>query len=192
VIVADDDATLVTECRPDLGSGTLSTTCSVDDDCTNQLCYRDTFCTEVCSVTSDCSGSGWECIMVSHYEGGVRQYIPMCMYACGDDTDCTVGSLDACQPGGSPTGTGGYVGEGYCSVLYTGTDRLPTGGDCDHTSTPPVYCEHTICTDSGTGVCTEVCDDDGDCALTGWTCVTSTVTFGAPIGSVSMDVCDPP
>jgi hypothetical protein len=191
VVVADDGLTLVTECRPDLGTGVLDDSCTTDDDCTTGECHRDTFCTEVCRTSSDC-GSGHECIMVSLRAPSDWQFVPLCMYACGDDTDCTVGTLTACQPGATPTGGGAYAGEGYCSVLYTGTGRVATGEDCDHYASPPIFCDHAICSDSGTGVCTEVCDDTSDCGLSGWTCISSSVTFGAPIGSVSMRVCDPP
>jgi hypothetical protein len=130
--------------------------------------------------------------MISHRESGVSGTVPMCMYPCGDDTDCTVGTLTACQPGAERLGTGSYEGEGYCSILYTGTGRVTTGEDCDHYSSPPIFCDHAICNDSGTGVCTEVCDDDGDCGITDWTCIDSSVTFGSPVGSVPIRICDPP
>ncbi len=189
VQLTDSGTNLVTECRPELGGGTLSDTCATDGDCTNDICYRGTFCTEVCNSTSDC-GTGFACVMINHLEGGVREYIPQCMRPCGDDTDCTVGTLTACQPGAESPSP--FAGIGFCTILYTGTDRVATGEDCDHYGSPPIWCEHAICSDSGSGVCTEVCIDDGDCTLSGWTCVDSSVTFGAPIGSVAMRVCDPP
>jgi hypothetical protein len=191
VQLADSGTDLVTECRPELGTGTLSTTCTTDTDCTNDLCHRATFCTEICATSADC-GSGFECIVSGYSKSGVTGAVNICMYACGDDTDCVVGTLTACQPGATPTTSGGYTGEGYCSTLSSGTDVRATGGDCDHSASPPITCDHRICNDGGTGVCTEVCDDDGDCGITDWTCVDSTVTFGGSIGSVPMRVCDPP
>ncbi len=189
VQATDDGTSLVTECRPALNTNDLGDVCGAGLSCGNDICYMSTFCSEVCRSAADC-GAGWECVMIAHRIGTASEYIPQCMEPCGDDADCTVGTLTACQPGARAPAP--YLGTGYCSILYTGTDRLPTGGDCDHTAVPPRFCEHAICSDSGTGVCTEVCIDSGDCQLSGWTCVNTTVTFAAPIGSVAMRVCDPP
>ncbi len=187
VVPTDDGLALGTECRPALNMRDLDQDCGAGMQCGNDICVQSTFCSEICHESSDCGATTiWACVWTWRTVDGATGYIPECQHRCGDDTDCTRNvTIGACQPGA--TSPAPYQGTGYCSSLGSGQ---PTGGDCDHTAVPPVVCDHRICNDGGTGVCTEPCDDSGDCTISGWTCLDSSVTFDGFIGTVPMRVCD--
>jgi len=183
-ITCDDPGTTpITECRPAItGGATAPGACTTNADCATFDCFRTDICLETCGADVDCA-PGYRCVMVQENSCGSTAYIPRCLDACDCDSECPAGEL--CQPYVHPeSGTM----QGACDINYGGG---APGDACDLTSMPTLTCEHAICSNGGTGFCTQVCSATCGCPGGIGPCVNTTITFPV-LGSYPGMACDTP
>jgi hypothetical protein len=192
-ITCDDTGTdAITECRPAIAGGAPAPdACATDPDCETYDCFRTDICLGVCGSDADCA-MGYRCVQVQTFQCGGLDYVPRCLDACDCDSECPAGQL--CQPYVHvvlPPSTATTVGA--CDIDYTGTapDDGGPGDDCDLTSMPILTCDHAICSNGGTGFCTQVCSTTCGCPAGIGPCVGSTITF-PDLGSYPGMTCDTP
>ncbi len=177
----------VTECRPAIPGGAPATSpCTASADCATFQCFRTDICTEVCAEDADC-GPGYRCVFVYTGQCG-GDYVPRCLDACDCDTECPAGQY--CQPYLQkvlPPATPAAVGA--CDLPGAGGGP---GADCDLTATPPLTCSHLICSNSGTGFCTQMCSATCGCPLPIGPCTSTFLTFGGGLGTHPAMTCDTP
>jgi hypothetical protein len=168
---------------PNSGGGAVGESCTVDDDCEQNLCQGGT-CSAPCAADGDCSaGDGFSCEIESVDLGnGESENAQVCTAprACTSQRDCRIGEV--CHLDRT-------TGDSTC--------RQPNaaGGELGDRCTGDVSCAANLCNEERFGeVCTVACDDDSDCPKTGYECGSSTIDDGSG-GTNDMSVCiakDPP
>jgi hypothetical protein len=150
--------------------------CTKSSTCSNELCLSIGLCSAVCAADADCPvtpGTAWLCGRIEIQSGS---FFPGCIPVPGSgkpcklDSDCTTGeackylqgpdgkSITVC---GTETGNGAEKGARFSEPCTDCPDQ------CDRTCSRK-NCYNDMCL--GYGKCSETCQSNSDCGLSGWIC----------------------
>ena len=143
--------------------------CSTDLDCDSNLCVND-ICAGPCQGNDDCDADDATCNLVNVQTlNGDTRSVQICTppLSCDDNSKCRINETCFVREETVQTDI-------FCKVPNVG------GGSLGQQCSIPLECASNYCLTSRLAdFCSEVCNDDSDCNLTGYTCQPFTFRDGS-------------